>query len=99
MLLACVESDSWEYGMLLACVGSDFYDVSLKIVEDHSTSTDMAIGFLARKPGAFKIVENNLIRRITHSVLSMRSPEEEDTDAFMLLKKFNARLRDRGKHM
>ncbi|GJZ17121.1 retrotransposon protein, putative, ty1-copia subclass [Tanacetum coccineum] len=62
-------------------------------------STDMPVGVLARNPDAFEIVENNFIRRIIHSILSMGSTQEEDIDAFMLLKIFSVRLSDRGKHI
>nr|GEX87075.1 ankyrin repeat-containing protein [Tanacetum cinerariifolium] len=78
--------EKWGW-MLLGCVECDFYDVALQIVKDHpELSTDMSIGVLARKSDAFKRVEKNLIRRIIHSIMSMRSAYEEDTDALKLLK-------------
>ncbi|GKC60199.1 hypothetical protein Tco_1087797 [Tanacetum coccineum] len=42
---------------------------------------DMPVGVLA---DAFEIVENNFIRSIIHLILSMRSTQEEDTDAFII---------------
>ncbi|GJT14972.1 ankyrin repeat-containing protein [Tanacetum coccineum] len=78
--------EKWGW-MLLGCVECDFFDIALQIVKDHpELSTDMSIGVLARKPNAFKRVEKNLIRRIIHSIMSMRSAHEEDTDALKLLK-------------
>ncbi|PWA74038.1 Ankyrin repeat-containing protein [Artemisia annua] len=79
--------ENWGW-MLLGCVECDFFDVALQIVKDHpELSSDRSIGVLARKPDAFKRAEKNLIRRIIHSIMSMRSAhEEEDTDALKLLK-------------
>nr|GEX42794.1 ankyrin repeat-containing protein [Tanacetum cinerariifolium] len=78
--------EKWGW-MLLGCVECDFFDIALQIVKDHpELSTDMSIGVLARKPCAFKRAEKNLIRRIIHSIMSMRSAHEEDTAALKLLK-------------
>ncbi|GJV25382.1 hypothetical protein Tco_1378077 [Tanacetum coccineum] len=64
--------DSVENGIMVSCATDLICGVKVG---------DMPVGVLA---DAFEIVENNFIRSIIHLILSMRSTQEEDTDAFII---------------
>ncbi|KAD2804985.1 hypothetical protein E3N88_38362 [Mikania micrantha] len=75
------------------CVKRDFFGVALQILEDHpELAQDVSLlEVLARKPDAFKTVENNLITRIivtTSRFFHMKEQPmaKEDTDSLKLLK-------------
>ncbi|KAL8196864.1 hypothetical protein R6Q57_024377 [Mikania cordata] len=74
------------------CVKRDFFAVALQILDDHpELAQDVSLlEVLARKPDAFKTVENNLITRIivTSKFFHMKEQPlaEEDTESLKLLK-------------
>ncbi|KAD2805026.1 hypothetical protein E3N88_38403 [Mikania micrantha] len=75
------------------CVKRDFFAVALQILDDHpELAQDVSLlEVLARKPDAFKTVENNLITRIIVTTLRFfhmkeQPMAEEDTESLKLLK-------------